>query len=87
LASLVVDDGFFIGTMTSGPDDPQRGLRTQRIFVRSDATQLADLVARVDAGQLRLDVAERRPLSDIAAVHDAADAGRLPGKTILTPAD
>lgn len=87
LASLIVDGGFFVGTMTSGPDDPQRGLRAQRIFVRSDATQLAGLVARVDAGQLHIDVAERRPLSEIAAVHDAADAGRLPGKTILTPAD
>jgi NADPH:quinone reductase-like Zn-dependent oxidoreductase len=87
LASLVADGGFFVGTMTSGPDDPQRGLRAQRIFVRSDAAQLADLVARVDTGQLRIDVADRRPLSDIAAVHGAADAGRLPGKTILVPAD
>ncbi|BBY61775.1 NADPH:quinone reductase [Mycolicibacterium helvum] len=87
LANVVADGGFLVGTMTSGPEDPQRGLRTQRIFVRSDAAQLADLVARVDAGQLQIDVAERRPLSDIAAVHDAADAGRLPGKTILTPTD
>ncbi|WP_319433138.1 NADP-dependent oxidoreductase [Mycobacterium sp. RTGN5] len=87
LAGVVADGGFFVGTMTSGPEDPQRGLRAQRIFVRSDAAQLAGLVARVDAGHLRIDVAERRPLSDIAAVHDAADAGHLPGKTILTPTD
>ena len=45
------------------------------------------LVSRVDAGQLRIDVADRRPLTDAAAVHDASDANRLPGKTILVPAD
>ena len=61
-----------------------RGVRAQRVFVRSDAEQLACLVARVDAGQLRLDIAERRPLSEIGAVHDDADTGRLPGKTVLT---
>jgi NADPH:quinone reductase-like Zn-dependent oxidoreductase len=46
---------------------------------------LAGLVDRVDHGRLHIDVADRRPLSDIAAVHDEADAGRLTGKTILFP--
>jgi hypothetical protein len=55
------------------------------VFVRSDAAQLAGLVARVDAGDLMIDVAERRPLPDLAAVHDEAAAGRLAGKTILIP--
>jgi hypothetical protein len=31
-------------------------------------------------------VAQRRPLADLAAVHDEAAAGRLAGKTVLTPA-
>jgi NADPH:quinone reductase-like Zn-dependent oxidoreductase len=34
---------------------------------------------------VRSDAAQRRPLADLAAVHDEADAGRLPGKTILIP--
>lgn len=51
----------------------------------SDASQLAELVARVDAGVLEIEVAERRPLADLAAVHDHAAAGRLAGKTVLTP--
>ena len=60
-------------------------MRTVRVFVRSDADQLAGLVARVDAGDLKIDVAERRPLTDLPAVHDQAAAGRLAGKTVLTP--
>ena len=61
-------------------------MRTQRIFVRSDAAQLGGLVNRVDDGLLRIEVAHRRPLSETAAVHDESDSGRLHGKTILIPA-
>jgi NADPH:quinone reductase-like Zn-dependent oxidoreductase len=55
------------------------------VFARSDAGQLAGLVARVDAGDLKIDVADRRPLTDLPAVHDQAVAGRLAGKTVLNP--
>jgi hypothetical protein len=34
---------------------------------------------------LKIEVAERRPLTDLAAVHDDAVAGRLAGKTVLVP--
>jgi NADPH:quinone reductase-like Zn-dependent oxidoreductase len=85
LVGLIADGGFHVGTMTSGQEDPERRVRTQRVFVRSDAAQLAELVSRVDAGQLSIDVADRRPLTEVAAVHDGSDANRLPGKTILVP--
>lgn len=42
--------------------------------------------SRVDAGELKIEVVERRPLAELAAVHDQAAAGRLSGKTVLTPA-
>jgi NADPH:quinone reductase-like Zn-dependent oxidoreductase len=85
LAGLAADGGAFVSTTTPGPDDAGRGVRTARVFARSDAAQLAELVARADAGDLTIDVAQRRPLTDLPAVHDQAAAGRLPGKTILTP--
>jgi NADPH:quinone reductase-like Zn-dependent oxidoreductase len=84
LVDLIADGGVFISTTTPGPEDAGRGVRTVRIFVRSDAAQLAELVARVDAGDLKIHVAERRPLTDLAAVHTQA-AGRLAGKTVLVP--
>lgn len=85
LVGLVADGGFYVGTMTSGEEDPTRRVHAQRVFVRSDAAQLAKLVDQVDAGQLVIDVADRRPLTEVAAVHDDSDANRLPGKTILVP--
>jgi NADPH:quinone reductase-like Zn-dependent oxidoreductase len=87
LIGVVADGGFHVGTMTSGPENPGRRVRTQRVFVRSDAAQLAGLVSRVDAGQLRIDVADRRPFDEAAAVHTDSDAGRLHGKTILLPVE
>ena len=87
LIGVVADGGIHVGTMASGPANPQRGVRTQRVFVRSDAGQLAGLVRRVDDGQLRIEVVNRRPLAESAAVHEDSDAGRLHGKTILMPAD
>ncbi len=85
LADLAADGGAFVSTTTPGPDDAGRGVRTARVFARSDAAQLGELVARADAGDLTIDVAQRQPLADLPAVHDQAAAGQLPGKTILTP--
>jgi NADPH:quinone reductase-like Zn-dependent oxidoreductase len=87
LIGVVADGGFHVGTMVFGPQNPGRGVRSQRVFVRSDAAQLAGLVSRVDDGQLRIEVADRRPLEQAAAVHDDSDSGRLHGKTILIPAE
>lgn len=85
LIGVIADGGFHVATMVFGPENPERNVRTQRVFVRSDAEQLAELVRRVDAGELHIDIADRRPIAEAAAVHDASDAGRLHGKTILVP--
>jgi NADPH:quinone reductase-like Zn-dependent oxidoreductase len=84
LADLVADGGVFVNTTGPAPD-PGRGVRAVQMGVRSDAAQLGQLAARVDAGQLTIDVGQRRPLADLPAVHDQAAAGELPGKTILIP--
>ncbi len=85
LADLVADGGAFVNATGPAPD-PGRGVRAVQMSVRSDAAQLGELVARVDAGDLTIDVAQRRPLADRPAVHDQFAAGQLPGgKTVLIP--
>jgi NADPH:quinone reductase-like Zn-dependent oxidoreductase len=86
LVDLVADGGVFVTTVIPGPKEAGRGVRTLEVFARSDAAQLAELVALVDAGELQIDVAHQRPLTELAAVHDEVAAGRLVGKTVLTPA-
>jgi NADPH:quinone reductase-like Zn-dependent oxidoreductase len=85
LAGLAADGGAFVSTTFPDLDDAGRGVRVVSVFSRSDAAQLADLVRRVDAGDLRIDVAARRPLTELADVHDEAVAGTLAGKTVLIP--
>jgi NADPH:quinone reductase-like Zn-dependent oxidoreductase len=85
LAALAADGGAFVSTTFPDLHDAGRGVRVVSVFARSDAAQLAELVVRIDAGNLAIDVAGRRPLTDLAAVHDEAVAGRLPGKIVLIP--
>lgn len=66
------------------PGDAARSVRAIDMYVRSDAQQLSELVDRVDRGALRVDVAERVPLSDLPALHARAAAGALPGKVVVT---
>ncbi|RSM48492.1 NADPH:quinone reductase [Actinoplanes sp. ATCC 53533] len=85
LLTLVRAGGVLVNTTVwmPAPSDEQRGVRGIDLFVRSDATQLAHLVTLVDSGQLRVDVAQRVPLSELPAVHVQAAAGALHGKAVI----
>ena len=83
LTDYVADGGVAASSAGPIPEDPARGVRSASLWVRSDGAQLAELVARVDAGRLRIHVADRRPVAELAAVHEDAGAGRLSGKTVL----
>ncbi|WP_280896898.1 MULTISPECIES: hypothetical protein [unclassified Streptomyces] len=64
--------------------DEERGVRGIDLFVRSDADQLSRLVALIDGGQLRVDVAERVPLAELPARHARAAEGTV-GTVIVVP--
>lgn len=83
LTDYVADGGVAASSAGPVPEDPDRGVRSANLWVRSDGAQLAELVAKVDAGKLRVHVAAHRPVSELAAVHEEAGAGRLPGKTVV----
>ena len=83
LTNYVAHGGIAAGSAGPIPADPARGVRSASLWVRSAGAQLAELVAKVDAGKLKVHVAARRPVAELAAVHEDAAAGRLPGKTVL----
>jgi NADPH:quinone reductase-like Zn-dependent oxidoreductase len=87
LVALVKPGGVVVNTVPtiSTPSDEARGVRGIGLFVRSDAEELAQLVALVDRGELRVDVAERVPLAELASVHARAATGDLPGRVIALP--
>lgn len=87
LVTLVRDGGVVVNTVpgTPSPGDDARGVRAEGVFVRSDTDQLAELVARVERGELRLGVDRRVALADLRSIHAEADAGVLRGKVVVTP--
>ena len=88
LAAVVADGGVVVSTTVwmPAPTDEARGVRGIDLYVHSDADQLAGLVARVDAGTLRVDVGERVSLDDVPDVHARAAAGTLTGKVVVVVA-
>lgn len=89
LITLIRDGGTLVNTTVwmPAPADDKRDVKGINLFVRSDARQLAQLVAQVDAGQLHIDIAERVALADLPALHARAATGALPsGKVTVTVA-
>ncbi len=84
LVALIRPGGVIVTTATTAQEDSARDVRA--LSLRSDADQLAALVAKVDAGELRVDVSGRYPLSDLAEVQDQGAAGQVRGKVLVTPA-
>jgi NADPH:quinone reductase-like Zn-dependent oxidoreductase len=87
LAARVADGGVVVSTTVwmPAPGDDERGVRGVDVYVRSDAAQLTELVARVDRGELTIDIADRVPMTDLASVHARAASGALPGKVVVIP--
>ena len=87
LAGLVRDGGVVVSTTVwmPAPSDAERGVRGIDLYVNNDREQLAELVERIDKGELTVDVARRVPLSELPAVHADAAAGSLHGKIVVVP--
>lgn len=84
---LLAPDGVLV--TTTAPDPQTTASRYDRrgelFFVDVDATQLAEIAASFDAGDLTVTVGETFPLSAAAAMHDVARSDDAPrGKLTLS---
>ncbi|MFG1703592.1 alcohol dehydrogenase catalytic domain-containing protein [Nonomuraea sp. M3C6] len=55
-------------------------------ITRNDPDQLATIAALIDKGDVTVEIAEYRPLSELQEVHRGAESGHLRGKIILLTA-
>jgi NADPH:quinone reductase-like Zn-dependent oxidoreductase len=85
LLDVIAPNGTLVSATQPGGDFPERTQRVVFFSVRSDTTQLTDLVDLLDLGQIQLDISARRPLSDTARVHKQSEDGDLRGRTLLIP--
>jgi NADPH:quinone reductase-like Zn-dependent oxidoreductase len=83
--ACVRDGGAFVTSVPTAVPAATRGIAPQTVQVQPDPGALAELVGRVEAGELTVRVAENLPLE---AFHDAyarLERGGLRGKIVLTP--
>jgi NADPH:quinone reductase-like Zn-dependent oxidoreductase len=86
LVALIRPGGVLVSTASPAPEDVERKVRTMNMYVRSDAAQLAEIVRRIDAGTVTVDVSARYPLADLARVHELSATGGIRGKVVITVA-
>ncbi|MFZ3565773.1 NADP-dependent oxidoreductase [Streptomyces sp. BH097] len=80
-AVALAADGRYVSVSDEPlPDVP--GAR--KSYVQESAPDLAHLAKLVDAGELRVRIADRYPLTDIRAAHERFEAGGLLGKILVT---
>ena len=77
--------GVLVTATAPSADDESSRVRIVFFPVRSDPSQLAEIVAKVDAGELTVDVSDVRPLVDVADVHALSAANELRGKVVVVP--
>jgi NADPH:quinone reductase-like Zn-dependent oxidoreductase len=85
LVPLIRPGGVLVSATVEVTQLTASPVRAVRFVVRNDTGHLTALVKLVDAGSLRVGIAESRPLAELSSVHRDAEAGRLRGKTILVP--
>lgn len=81
----VRDGGAYVGVLVPAQPEPERGIEPQTVRVHSDSRQLAELAARVDAGQLTLRLAEALPFERAGEAHQRIDKGGVRGRLVLIP--
>jgi NADPH:quinone reductase-like Zn-dependent oxidoreductase len=84
LVALIKPGGALVSTASPAPEDTERKVRTINMYVHSDTTQLAEIVRRIDAGTVTVDISARFPLAEIAAVHELSASGGIRGKVVIT---
>lgn len=77
--------GTFVALVAPFAPPPLRATRVVVQEVCADGGQLTELSALVDGGQLSLRLAERLPMTEVAAAHERVAAGGLRGRLVLVP--
>ena len=85
LLDVIKPGGLLVSATSPGGEFPERDVTVIFFSVRSDPVQLAQIVDRIEAGNLRLDISERHPLAETRLVHEKSEAGAIRGRVLLVP--
>jgi NADPH:quinone reductase-like Zn-dependent oxidoreductase len=80
-------EGGIIVTIASAPPEAaarERGARAMLHVTRSDPAQIARIADMVAAGDVRVELAEVLPITDVPRAHELSESGHVRGKIVLT---
>ena len=80
-------DGGILVTIANAPPEEMaraRGARAELLVMSPNPEQLARLGELVASGDVRLEISEVLPLSDVRRAHELSESGHVRGKIVLT---
>src|SRR3954466_5687807 len=82
-----VREGGILVTIAAGPPEDaarERGFRTELLVMSPTSEQLTQIGDLVAAGDVRVELAEVLPISEVRHAHELNEAGHTRGKIVLT---
>jgi len=83
-------EGGIIVTIASAPPEEaarERGARAELLVASPNSDQLARIAELVASGDVRVEIAEVLPLTEVRHAHELSESGHTRGKIILTVGD
>jgi NADPH:quinone reductase-like Zn-dependent oxidoreductase len=80
-------EGGLLVTIANAPPEAaarERGVRAELLVMSPNRDQLARIADLVAAGDVRVELAELLPLTDVARAHELSETGHTRGKIVLT---
>jgi NADPH:quinone reductase-like Zn-dependent oxidoreductase len=80
------EGGILVTIAAAPPEDAarERGARAELLITSPDSTQLAEIAELVAGGEVRVELAEVLPLSEVQQAHEHSESGHTRGKIVLT---
>jgi NADPH:quinone reductase-like Zn-dependent oxidoreductase len=84
LLSTVREGGVLITIAGAAPDEAaQRGVRAEMFSSDAGREELAQIAELVAAGEVRVEIAQRFPLDEVAQAHALSESGHTRGKIVI----
>jgi NADPH:quinone reductase-like Zn-dependent oxidoreductase len=80
-------EGGVLVTIAGGPPEEEaarRGARAELLVMNHDGDQLAEIAALVASGEVKPEISETLPLSEVRRAHELSESGHTRGKIVLT---
>jgi NADPH:quinone reductase-like Zn-dependent oxidoreductase len=84
---LAVREGGILVTIANAPPEEEareRGVRAELLVMSSSSEQLAVIAEQVAAGNVRVEIAQVFPITEIQRAHELIESGHTRGKIVLT---